>query len=372
MDATIRRPERSCAVKCIRCGHDSQYKDRSDKKCPSCRGTFAFEPKTGDKFTDQAFKNAIDRVSSNGSVKFTLQNLFYEVDRLRAKSGAGSWSTAISLLVIGLFGFFLGFVSTLALTFAGVFLVIVGFAKFPNPKHKHVQLIWGEFEAAYGRWKTVYGEPRGLFTPRAAKKLHAGPRSEAMRAELAQYSFDRAVITDTGATADLLLANDFHFENNCAVLSVDGHPAHAFETVREMLRNNPKIEVYALHDCTPEGCELAWTLRHDPAWFQGIGQVFDVALRPAQAAPMKASWQPGQGIVAEHPALTEEEREFLAAHSVELAAIRPEQLVKRLFRAMTILPGVAAASGGDGGGSDTILVWAIDATASDGGDDAFG
>jgi hypothetical protein len=141
---------------------------------------------------------------------------------------------------------------------------------------------------------------------------------------------------------------------------------------RWMLRNNPKIEVYALHDCTPEGCDLAWTLRRDPAWFQGIGQVFDVALRPAQAAKMKASCLPGRITVAEHPALTEEERKFLEVHTAELAAIRPEQLVKRLFRAMTILPAAAASSSGDGGGAGGITVWTTDASASDGGDDAFG
>jgi hypothetical protein len=372
MDATIRRPERSGAVKCIRCGHDSNYKDREGGKCPSCKGSFAFEPKTGDKFTDQAFKNAIERVSSNGSVKFTMQNLFYEVDRLRGKSGAGSWSTGIGLLVAGLFCVVIGFLGLFVLVIGGVILVIVGFAKFPSVNHKHAQLLSSDFESAYVRWKAAHGDPPGLFTPKAARKLHAGPQAEAMRAELAQYSFDRAVITDTRQTADLLLANNFHFENNCAVLSVDGHPEHAFHTVRKMLRNNPKIEVYALHDCTPDGCTLAWTLRHDPAWFQGVGQVFDVALRPAQASKMKASWTHGSGNVAEHPALSEDDRKFLAAHSVELAAIRPEQLIKRLFRAMTLLPAAAASSSGDNLSPDGIVLWTSDASASDGGDDSFG
>jgi hypothetical protein len=371
MDATIRRSERSCAVKCIRCGHDSKYKDRSDKKCPSCRGTFAFEPKTGDKFTDQAFKNAIDRVSSNGSVKFNLRNLFYEADRLRGRTGS-TRASALGWLVFGGFVLLLGVGLVLIPIIAfGAVAFLIGAIKYPRVDSRNVQLGWGELESAYGRWKAVHGEPRGLFTAKAAKKLRAGPQSEAMRAELAQYSFDRAVITDTQATADLLLANDFHFENNCAVLSVDGHPAHAFETVREMLRNNPKIEVYALHDCTPDGCTLAWTLRHEPAWFKDIGQVFDVALRPGQAKKMRASFMPGSISVAPHPALTDEDRKFLEAHTVELASIRPEQLIKRLFRAMTILPGVAASSG-DGGGSDAIVVWTTDATASDGGDDAFG
>ena len=357
-------------MKCIRCGHDSNYKDREGGKCPSCRKPFAFEPKNGDKFTDQGFKNAIDRVSSNGSVKFTARNLFYEVDRLKGR-GEGSWFGVIAWLVFGAFLIYFGILEAGVLIGLGLLPVIVGLAKIPTASSKHVRLAQGDFEAAYERWKAVHGTPVGQFAAKSTKKLRSGSQSEAMRAELTQYSFDRAVITDTSATADLLLANNFHFENNCAVLSIDGHPAHAFDTVRDMLRNNPKIEVYALHDCTPEGCELAWTLRHDPAWFQGIGQVFDVALRPAQAKKMKAAFLPGPSVVAEHPALAEDERRFLAVHSVELACIRPEQLIKRLFRAMTVLP-AAAASSGDGGGSDGIIIWTTDATASDGGDDSFG
>lgn len=364
-------------MKCIRCGHDSKYKDREGGKCPSCKGTFAFEPKTGDKLTDQGFKNAIDRVSSNGSVKFTARNLYYEVDRLKKRGDVGSWFGCSIWLLFGAVLIYYGILGAGVLVgIMGLIPVIAGLAKIPRASDKHVQLAWGDFESAYGRWKAAHGTPTGQFAPKSAKKPRSDSQAEAMRAELVQYSFDRAVITDTNETADLLLANNFHFENNCAVLSIDGHPAHAFATVRDMLRNNPKIEVYALHDCTPEGCQLAWKLRHDPAWFQGIGQVFDVALRPAQARKMKAAFLPGPIVVPEHPALTEDDRRFLSVHSAELASIRPEQLIKRLFRAMTVLPATAAAAASsgssDGGGGDGIIIWTTDATASDGGDDAFG
>jgi hypothetical protein len=357
-------------VKCIRCGHDSNYKDRSDGKCPTCRGAFAFEPRTGAPFTDQAFRNAIDRVSSDGSVAFTRRNLFYEVDRLRKRSS--SWFTTVALLIAAGIGFTAGIggAGGLPITIAVVASVIAIF-KIPFPSNKHVKLEWDAFVAHLASWERAHGTPMGLFKPKTGKELPAGPESKALRAELAQYSFDRAVITDTNETADVLLANNFHFENNCAVLSVNGHPAHAFATVRGMLRNNPRIEVYVLHDCTPEGCTLATTLREDAAWFKGVGQVFDVALRPAQARKMKASWQPGAAAVEKHPALSEDDRRFLADHAVELAAIRPEQLVKALFRAMTILP-AAAGSSGDTGASSDVVLWDTGATSSDGGGDSFG
>jgi hypothetical protein len=71
--------------------------------------------------------------------------------------------------------------------------------------------------------------------------------------------------------------------------------------------------------------------------------------------------------VAPHPALDDAEREWLARWRVELAAIRPEQLIKRLFRSMHTLP-LAAAPGRQEG--DAVFVH--HAYASDGGGDSFG
>jgi hypothetical protein len=63
---------------------------------------------------------------------------------------------------------------------------------------------------------------------------------------------------------------------------------------------------------------------------------------------------------------------------MEVAAIRPEQLIKRLFRAMHAMPQLADTAGfstsGDGGssGGDTVILWTTDASTSDGGGDSFG
>lgn len=360
---------------CIRCQHDSKFPDRTGKRCPACNGEFAFEPRIGDKFTDQGFANAINRVSSSGSVKFTKRNLFYEAERLDKRS-RGSWGASFGLLASGIGFIGVGLGGPPAMVFIGAVLLGVMTLKLPFHSRRHVKLAEGEFEMAYARWQKVYGVPPDLIT---AKPMHGAttePSSQGLandlREEIEQYSFDRAVITDTRETADLLLMNDFHFENNCAVLSIDGHPANAFDTVRAMLRNNPKIDVFALHDCTPRGCQLAWKLRRDPAWFRDSGTVYDVALRPAQAGRMKTSWLPAEPQVAEHPGLTEKEREFLGNHAIELAAIRPEQLVKRLFRAMNLLTDGGAMSARGARSGDGTVVWATDASASDGGGDSFG
>ena len=125
--------------------------------------------------------------------------------------------------------------------------------------------------------------------PHRARREPAAPRPEP---DLADYSFDRAVICDRARTVDLLLANNFHFENNCAVLSIDGYPPGPFETVRAMLKRNPRLQVFALHDATPDGCTLAHRLATDPAWFAGQVPVIDVGLRPGHAGPFQGLWLP--------------------------------------------------------------------------------
>ena len=50
------------------------------------------------------------------------------------------------------------------------------------------------------------------------------PREEstpiAINPDVSAYSFDRLVVCDSAIIAQFLIANNFHFENNCAVLSI--------------------------------------------------------------------------------------------------------------------------------------------------------
>src|SRR5204863_2586986 len=134
-------------------------------------------------------------------------------------------------------------------------------------------------DAMWSAWRAaLHDHPKGLIV-----RKEPAPRPRAAEPDIPLYSFDRAVICDRARTVDLLLANNFHFENNCAVLSVEGYPPGPFATVRTMLQRNPRLQVYALHDATFAGCVLARRLTSDPAWFQGQVRVLDVGLRPGHA-----------------------------------------------------------------------------------------
>jgi DNA-directed RNA polymerase subunit RPC12/RpoP len=312
---------------CIRCEHDSKYPERKDtKKCPNCGGRFAFEPRENDPFSDKAFQKAIDNVSSLGQVKWGVEHLYYELQRKRRSRAL----FALALVFLPMIACLPAIISPLLILVSmptAIWLIVLAYRRrafTPLPR--------GEFERMWDRWGVVHGKPKGVI----ARKPQDDKPARAPEPDIGDYSFDRAVICDRARTVDLLLANNFHFENNCAVLSVGGYPRQAFETVRRMLRRNPRLEVFVLHDITPEGCRLAHRLANDPEWFKGMGiRIVDVGLRPVHAAPFQGLYEEVHKEIPSGGGISPEEAQWLSRHRLELAVIRPEQIVKRLFRAMS-------------------------------------
>jgi uncharacterized membrane protein YgcG len=330
-------------MKCIRCGTDSKYKERSDSKCPKCKGRFAFEPRKGDPFTDTAFQNAIDAVSAKGQLRWGAEHLYYELVRRQRRIKPGC---AIVGLVFFAIVALVAFVKVRGLALVPA-LVAAAFAYnyWRAKTRKFVNLEQRRFDSLLKAWQVAHGIPKGLIVRALSRGTPAPARP--LEADIADYSFDRAVICDRARTADLLLANNFHFENNCAVLSIDGYPEAQFETVRAMLKRNPRLRVFALHDATPRGCRLAHTLASDSAWFAGQAKVTDVGLRPDQVQAFIGMFRPHSGeLVQPGKGISAREAEWLSAQALELAVIRPEQVLKRLYKAMK------RNDSGDGGGGD--------------------
>jgi hypothetical protein len=152
-----------------------------------------------------------------------------------------------------------------------------------------------------------------------------------------------------------------------------------------MLKRNPRLQVFALHDATVAGCTLAHRLASDPAWFAGQVPVTDVGLRPGHAEPFRGLWLPAEVLhVPLDGGITPAEAEWLKSYSLELAVIRPDQVLKRLFRAMNRQ--TESDGNGTGGNGETACVeeeersfviednesFSSDASADDGGADSFG
>jgi hypothetical protein len=160
------------------------------------------------------------------------------------------------------------------------------------------------------------------------------------------YSFDRLVVCQSDEIAQMLIANNFHFENNCAILSISGYPQRIFETTMQMLRRNPELRVFAFHDCSPEGIKLANELRTNSRWFPDETIVIvDIGLSPRQILAAKRdmfiqssknSAQASQLLaVSLRENLSKVELEWLDnGNFVELESFTPQQLIQVLNRSI--------------------------------------
>jgi len=128
------------------------------------------------------------------------------------------------------------------------------------------------------RWQQINGEISFILPA-----LPTASTSNPVNPEITNYSFDRVVVTDTASVAQFLIANNFHFENNCAVLSITGYPREIFETILEMLKRNNELQVYALHDATPRGVSLVYNLKSNKHWFaDSSATIYDLGILPRQ------------------------------------------------------------------------------------------
>jgi hypothetical protein len=374
-------------MKCIHCGTDSKLTQRTqaparrererDKRCPKCRHPFAFEPTTDpNRVTDGQLKHAIDRVCGEGKVLFTERQLWYEFNRRwmkpgfwRAQYGALPFAGASTSLIPAVAGagvliFPVALLGLAAGLGAAAVLSRRANRRAPLPP-RPPRIPLDVFERQYlRRWITVHGNVAGLLPVREAA---APDLPKQVPADVASFSFDRAVVTDTWETAQMLVANRFHFEHHCAVLSRDGYPDGIADTVKEMLRRNPRLTVFALHDASPGGCLLPLTLR-DPAWFPDPGvRIVDLGLRPGTALRLRVPALAGAPVAT--PArlakiLPAEDVAWLAeGHAAELAALRPAEVLRAAYQGIVAAGRSDGSGGGDGstgGGYDGGVIWVGD------------
>jgi hypothetical protein len=128
------------------------------------------------------------------------------------------------------------------------------------------------------KWQQINGKGYKILT---SQQEQLAPKS--INPDITAYSFDRLVVCDSANIAQFLIANNFHFENNCAILSITGYPQSIFNTTMEMLRRNPDLKVYAIHDCSPKGVSLVHHLRTSENWFLNSNvTIIDLGLLPRQ------------------------------------------------------------------------------------------
>jgi hypothetical protein len=317
-------------------------------------------------------------------VRFTERELWYEFNRKWMKPGF--WRQPYGWLpTLGLGPVALGATGVLeaaalvpavfGVTFAGLvggaLLSLRANRRAPLPARPPL-IPLDQFREKYlAKWRAVHGEIPGLLPPRETARLPA-PRE--VPTDVQMFSFDRAVVTEDWETAEMLVANRFHFEHSCAVLSRDGYPDGIAETVKEMLRRNPALTVFALHDASIGGCLLPATLRGDEWFPEPSVRIVDVGLRPETVRKLRLPAihaRPAKAPPRVAELLPPEDVEWLQEGNVgELAALRPSQVIRALSRAIAAVAAADGSSDGgyDGGGGG--IIWFGDMGGSGGGDTA--
>lgn len=332
-------------MKCIKCGTDNKLKDRiaNQGRCQSCKHPFVFEPTAmpGGKVTDPMFAKLLLDVSVNNTLAFTPDQLRYLLDN-RLRRNNNTWISLLapiafaSFLISGgnlllvllfiLFGYVLiavianqkkmtykarRFNARILMIVAGILLglgilmglvlqspilyaigviggmlgLYQGFVRGKNPQIASQPLVsLNQTNDWLFRWQKVNGEIPRLLQPSNHQLSGDAPVAE----DVTTYSFDRLVVCDSDTIAQFLIANNFHFENNCAVLSIDRYPANIFDTVMTMVRRNPDLKVFAVHDCSPKGLFLPNRIQTDARWFANEPvTIIDVGILPRQILAAK-------------------------------------------------------------------------------------
>lgn len=328
-------------MKCIQCGTDNKLRDRTANqgRCKNCNHQFAFEPTsmTGVKFTDPVFAKAIADLTANDILFFTPKQLFYFLDkRLTHKSRSARKLPAIAIFFWGFIAsiiFKSGLLFFISVVVGVVLIVLRNRQQTPKAGVQQFLITLNQFQDWVERWTQVNN----------VAKMLPSPNTESLpvtiSSDISDYSFDRVVVCDRSAIAQLLIANNFHFENNCAILSITGYPQNIFDTVMQMLRRNSDLKVYALHDASPRGVRLVHRLRTNPKWFQNSNvTIYDLGLLPRQIlkspnvfvqATDECTQQAKQLPDAVRQDLTKEELDWLEAGKfVELESFTPQKLLQ--------------------------------------------
>jgi hypothetical protein len=346
-------------MKCIHCGRTSLLRERTRGRCPGCGHRFAFDPaaRTGPG-TDAEFQEAIDRVSGGGRLWFTARQLWLAANGPRTMPPpppSTTGPTVLYALGFALPGMILALFEPGLLIMAvlgGVAGAVIGGGAARDQTLKYADQLTPRlpFNVFLSHqltpWQRVHGDIPGLLPVRGGQV--AGEPLQ-VPADMAALGVDRVVVTDRWQTARMLVANRFHLQHRCAVLSRDGYPKGDADTIKAMLRRTPRLTVFALHDASIDGCQLPLELR-EPEWFPDPSvRMVDLGLRPETVMRLRLppiidkdtpSWSARLGEL-----LPYEDRQWLDVGNVyELAALPPEQLMRAVYE------GMVAAGPNDGSG----------------------
>ncbi|HAC64508.1 MAG TPA: hypothetical protein DCF68_13455 [Cyanothece sp. UBA12306] len=207
---------------------------------------------------------------------------------VQERSQTGKVLLFIGMIILMILGFisliiiksFLMFVITTILGMTSIHFGVIALLK-KKPMVQEFLVEQSKLREWQNRWNSINSTPEKLLSP-IIPNQNLIPNSD-----LNHYSFDRLVVCQKDEIAHFLIANNFHLENNCAILSITGYPENTFQTVLDMAKQNPNLKVYAIHDCSFSGMNLVYNLQTRPNWFLNYQiQLYDLGLSYQQVMEM--------------------------------------------------------------------------------------
>lgn len=317
-------------MKCPNCQLDSKKPDRPDGACPQCKRPFRLDPPV-EGMSDYAVDALVKKITDNLAHKYVKRQLVAALERRFVAKNRAAKRAYIAFWVVGSFVLLVGLVLQfypILIPFCvllGIFSIIY-FATKVDPAAVAQQVATG------------FGTTANEVAPR---ELQPARRGSAREFDLESYGFDRVIVVQGDDIAEMLVANQFHFQHNAAIISIDGYPQHVAAIVDQQLASNQATTVVLLHDASALGYAMAgdWLGRRRLA----PNRVIRAGLSPRQAEKLGPKHPPMGELGAHARYLPKEDTLWLRTQSVTLASLKPSQIMTLLFNAIQRRPGEALA-----------------------------
>lgn len=308
---------------CPHCKTDIKYKERSYNTCSNCKKEFAFEPKTHPlQITDKYFSNVVEKLSYQGKLFYTSEQLQFAVSQKKLKSG----SNTLGLIVLAIITTFISLIISIPFlpnvagqnVLIGIFILLIPIAVFfvwlivivrtiiRNNTHICLPQSVADFkDSVTYRWKGVYGKfPQNL--------IMGNPQNASNN-----YNLRGILFCETKEIAEFFIANQLNIKYGLSI----------FTDFSSQIPDN--LPIYVLHDASSEGWAFFEKVKQ---LYAPQRQVIDIGLRPNSVMNSKLMKlrQPNFANNQFSSLSQEEIQWFKQGYYTPLFVLRPFQLIQYL------------------------------------------
>ncbi len=276
-------------MQCPKCFADVKYKERSNNQCSKCNARFAFEPKTHPlQLTDKYFSKVVEKLSNNGKLFFTQQQLQFAVSRKKLKSNSLVISLIIIAFITTVISIFIYPLAAIAVAFIWI-IVIIATTIYYKKNIFLPQTIYEFHSSVIETWRSVYKNyPSKLILNNALPTQNNAD----VRGILVCDDIETAIClsaNQTGKNLGLAIVNDPNL-------------------ISQLLQKRENLPIFLLHGASIEGYRFVEKMKRQ---FGTQTRVFDIGLRPQTIMKSKAKLRETGSTIGNVSSLTKEEIDWL-------------------------------------------------------------